>query len=80
VSNREFKVLESRLVAQAIVIEAMIKQLTNNNLIDANTVVADLQDTLDAPVSINADPVNIASMKYDLSNWQETILHISKNV
>lgn len=78
--SREFKVLESRLVAQAMVLEAIMKQLMTSKAIDTDEVLAELQETIDAPVSINADPVNIASMKYDLGHWQEVILHISKNV
>lgn len=78
--SKEFKVLESRLVAQAMVIEALMKQLMISKAINTEDLVAELQESIDAPVSINADPVNIASMKYDLSNWQETILHISENV
>ena len=78
--STEFKVLESRLVAQAMVIEAIIKQMAINNLINEHAIVADLQATLDTPISIHADPTNIVSMKFDLSNWQETILHVCKHV
>ena len=74
------KVHDSRMLAQTLVIEAMLKQLIGSKLINAETLAADIDEHLRSPTSIWADPVNVKTMQFELKGWHDMVLHILKNV
>lgn len=76
----EFKVLESRLMANDLVLESLIVRLHAKGLLPAHEVVADIDEILAAPVSINAETLNLRTMRESLRNWKEYILERLKKV
>jgi hypothetical protein len=74
--NREIKVLESKALANRLVLESLIKHLHASNIIDAKHIENDIEHLMSEPVSIGADPVNIASYKYELTDWHEVLGNI----
>lgn len=76
----EFKVLESRLMANDLVLESLIVRLHAQGSLPAHEVVADIDEILAAPVSINAETLNLRTMRESLRNWKEYILERLKKV
>lgn len=74
--SREFKALDSRSLANRIVLESVIKRLHDAKVIDGHLVVQDLKNLISAPISIGANPINVANYKYELTDWHDVLLHI----
>jgi hypothetical protein len=76
----EFKVLESRLMANDLVLESLIVRLHAKGILPAHDVIKDIDEILAAPTSINADTLNLRTMRESLSNWKIYILELLKKV
>lgn len=70
------RAIKSRMLADRLVLESLIKHLHEQKVLDAHLVVHDLKKLMSDPVSIGANPVNIANYKYELTDWHDVLLHI----
>lgn len=74
--NNELRAMQSRMLADRMVIESLIKRLHDANVIDGHLIVQDLKKLMNEPISIGANPVNVANYKYELTDWHDVLLHI----
>lgn len=76
----EFKILESRLMANDLVLESLIMNLHRKGILPTDGVIEDIEEILATPTNINADTLNLRTMRESLSNWKIYILEHLKKV
>lgn len=76
IMNNELRAIQSKMLADRMVIESLIKRLHDANVIDGHLIVQDLKKLMSEPISIGANPVNVANYKHELTDWHDVLLHI----
>ena len=67
------KRLNARITAQSLIIEALLGAAIQAGQLDVRALVESLEQFVDTPKALSADPVEIEAVKIEVESWADMV-------